>query len=191
MTRKLILASGSPRRREFISFLGLDFTVVKPAVKEDQLPGESPDALVARLSVMKSAAVSDQYPEAVVLAADTVVSIDGQILGKPHDRNDALRMIKQLSGRTHQVYTAVTLRHKEKIKTLCTCTHVTFADISDDLAVMYVNSGEGDDKAGSYALQGRAAMFIETVEGSVSSVIGLPLSETRELLCTFGIIPNF
>lgn len=191
MPAELVLASGSPRRSEFLSLLGLDFKVVKPDVDEVVLPNETPDALVTRLSVMKSGAVALLYPDTVILAADTVVSIDGQILGKPCDRADALRMIKQLSGRTHQVYTAVTVRHNKRIKTLCSCTHVTFSRIDDTLAHMYVNSGEGDDKAGSYALQGRAAMFIEKVEGSVSSVIGLPLSEVRELLLEFGIGPHF
>lgn len=187
---KLILASGSPRRYDFLKNMGLDFTVQIPDVDESAMDNESPQDLVMRLSKLKALSVSALHPEAVVLSADTVVVIDNETLGKPRDRADAKAMITKLSGRTHRVYTAVCVCQGERWEQIMEVTRVTFASLSEDLIDLYVASGECDDKSGSYAVQGIAAMLVEKVEGSVSSVVGLPACQSRELLHKFGINPG-
>lgn len=188
--QQLILASGSPRRRDFLKNMGISFVVQSPDVDETALENESPGDLVMRLSKLKALSVGAQHPQEVVLSADTVVVIDNEILGKPRDRADAKAMIKKLSGRTHEVYTAVCVCQGERCEQIMEVTKVTFATLSDELVDLYVASGECDDKSGSYAVQGIAAMLIEKVEGSVSSVVGLPACQTRELLHKFGINPG-
>ena len=186
----LILASGSPRRRDYLAMMGIPFKVVIPDVDESPRAGESPQELVARLADLKAACVAAAYPRQVVLAADTLVTLDGALLGKPHDREDACRMILRLSGRTHEVHTAVTLRRGTHIEHVRECTEVTFAPVSEQLARIYVASGESDDKSGSYALQGIASMLIERVRGSVSCVVGLPACQVRQALEKFGLFPK-
>lgn len=186
----LILASGSPRRIHYLKNMGLTFEVQPASIDESVQEGESPEALVRRLSRMKAHAVAAAHPDTVVLGADTVVVIDNEILGKPRDREDAKAMILKLGGRTHQVYTAVCIVRGSQEQSFCTVTHVTFAPISEELAALYVASGESDDKSGSYAVQGIAAMFVDKVEGSVSSVVGLPASQTRQALEAYGIFPR-
>ena len=186
----LILASSSPRRRDFLKNMGLEFVIESPEIDESTKLGESPEALVVRLAHNKAHKVFESHPQAVVLGSDTVVVCDDTILGKPHDRTDALNMILKLSGKTHQVYTAVCIVGPKGIKEFMTVTDVTFATIDEKLAKIYVDSGESDDKSGSYALQGIAAMLIEKVNGSVSSVVGLPACQTREALAYFGIYPK-
>ncbi len=188
--QKLILASGSPRRRDFLNNMGISFVIQSPDVDETALENESPSQLVMRLSKLKAMSVSAQHPHDVVLSADTVVVIDNEILGKPSDRADAKAMIKKLSGRTHEVFTAVCVCQGSRCEQIMEITKVTFAPLSDELIDLYAASGECDDKSGSYALQGIAAMLIEKVEGSVSSVVGLPACQTRELLQKFGINPG-
>ena len=187
---KLILASGSPRRKEFLRNMGLEFTVEVADIDESIKVGESPRDLVMRLSRSKAQKVAALHSDAVVLGADTIVVIDNEILGKPKDREDAKAMILMLSGRTHQVYTAVCVIKGEAVSQICTITDVTFAHVSEALAQIYVDSGESDDTSGSYAVQGIAAMLIEKVNGSVSSVVGLPASQTRELLALHGLYPQ-
>ncbi len=187
---KLILASGSPRRKEFLSYLGIPFSIVIPHVDESVLKDEAPSELVKRLSRLKASAVTKEYPDSVVIAADTVVSLNSEILGKPKNREESFLMIKKLQGKTHTVYTGTTIQQNNKVKNFVCATYVTFAHLDDDLILTYVNSGEGDDKAGAYALQGMASMLIESVKGSVSTVIGLPICEVRECLKEFGIIPK-
>lgn len=187
---KLILASGSPRRKEFLSYLGIPFSIVIPHVDESVLKEEAPSELVKRLSRLKASAVAKEYPDSVVIAADTVVSLNSEILGKPKNREESFLMIKKLQGKTHTVYTGTTIQQNNKVKNFVCATYVTFAHLDDDLILTYVNSGEGDDKAGAYALQGMASMLIESVKGSVSTVIGLPICEVRECLKEFGIIPK-
>ena len=187
---KLILASGSPRRKEFLSYLGIPFSIVIPHVDESVLKDEAPSELVKRLSRLKASAVAKEYPDSVVIAADTVVSLNSEILGKPKNREESFLMIKKLQGKTHTVYTGTTIQQNNKVKNFVCATYVTFAHLDDDLILTYVNSGEGDDKAGAYALQGMASMLIESVKGSVSTVIGLPICEVRECLKEFGIIPK-
>lgn len=189
---RIVLASASPRRKQYLSYLGLPFEVVVPEVDESTVDGESPQQLVMRLSKLKAKAVSQRLSdsEAVIIAADTVVAYKGQVLGKPQNDDDAFNMIKMLQGDTHEVYTGCTILKGDRISNFAVSTKVTFASLDDELIRTYVNSGESRDKAGSYALQGIAAMLIQKVEGSVSTVVGLPICEVREVLKEFGVKPE-
>ena len=189
---RIVLASASPRRKQYLSYLGLPFEVVVPDVDESTVDGESPRQLVMRLSKLKAKAVSQRLSdsEAVIIAADTVVAYKGQVLGKPQNDDDAFNMIKMLQGDTHEVYTGCTILKGDRISNFAVSTKVTFASLDDELIRTYVNSGESRDKAGSYALQGIAAMLIQKVEGSVSTVVGLPICEVREVLKEFGVKPE-
>ncbi|MDO5351902.1 MAG: Maf family protein [Succinatimonas sp.] len=188
---ELILASGSPRRKDFIESLGLKFKIVVPDIDESRFKNESPCELVQRLSKLKAQAVASKHQNDIVIAADTIVVLDNEILGKPSNRNDAKIMLKKLSGRTHEVFTGYTVQKGEICYHGLEHTQVDFAILSDELISSYVNSGECDDKAGSYAIQGLAAMFIKKVNGDVNSVIGLPICTIRILLEKFGITPKF
>lgn len=189
---RIVLASASPRRKQYLSYLGLPFEVVVPDVDESTVDGETPEQLVMRLSKLKAKAVSQRLSdnEAVIIAADTVVAYKGQVLGKPKNDDDAFNMIKMLQGDTHEVYTGCTILKGDRISNFAVSTKVTFASLDDELIRTYVNSGESRDKAGSYALQGIAAMLIQKVEGSVSTVVGLPICEVREVLKEFGVKPE-
>lgn len=189
---RIVLASASPRRKQYLSYLGLPFEVVVPDVDESTVDGETPQQLVMRLSKLKAKAVSQRLSdnEAVIIAADTVVAYKGQVLGKPQNDDDAFNMIKMLQGDTHEVYTGCTILKGDRISNFAVSTKVTFASLDDELIRTYVNSGESRDKAGSYALQGIAAMLIQKVEGSVSTVVGLPICEVREVLKEFGVKPE-
>ena len=186
----LILASASPRRAHFLKLLNIPFSIVSPNVDEQILKGEAPRDLVARLAQMKAAYVAKDYPDKVVIAADTVVALGSRIFGKPKDRQDAFLMIKELQGKTHQVYTGVTIIRGAGYKNFTECTYVTFAPLTDEFIRAYVDTGESDDKSGSYAVQGTASLFVTRVEGSVSSVVGLPICQVREALADFGITPR-
>lgn len=174
----VVLASGSPRRRELLDQLGLAFVVVVPHVDETPQPGEQPVALVRRLAVAKAAAVEGDP----VLGADTIVEVDGEILGKPVDADDARRMLRRLSGRSHRVHTGVAVRSGERTQVEVTTTIVTFAPLTPPLIEWYLGTGEPFDKAGAYAVQGHGGVFVETIRGSVSNVVGLPLSTVARLL---------
>lgn len=189
---RIVLASASPRRKQYLSYLGLPFEVVVPDVDESTVDGETPQQLVMRLSKLKAKAVSQRLSdnEAVIIAADTVVAYKGQVLGKPQNDDDAFNMIKMLQGDTHEVYTGCTILKGDRISNFAVSTKVTFASLDDELIRTYVNSGESRDKAGSYALQGIAAMLIQKVDGSVSTVVGLPICEVREVLKEFGVKPE-
>lgn len=185
--KPFILASGSPRRRELLGQLGLAFEVLSADLDEAVLPDEPPARYVERLARAKAEAVHAKRPGAVVLAADTSVVIDGAILGKPGD--DALAgaaMLKRLSGQTHQVMTGVAVAG-ERVESLVVTTDVVFRPLSDAEIDWYVATGEGRDKAGGYAVQGRAGAFISELNGSATSVIGLPLAEAVELLRRAGV----
>lgn len=185
--KQLILASASPRRQAFMATLGVDFAVFSPDIDETPLEHEPPADLVRRLSQLKAGAAAGARAGSVVVAADTVVVLDGEILGKPRDREDAFRMLKKLSGRTHEVITGFTVQEGARRVTECVRTEVTFAALDDELIRAYVACGESDDKSGSYAVQGLAAMFVLSVNGSVSSVVGLPICQVRQILERFGI----
>lgn len=184
------LASGSPRRRELLQQIGVSFRVVSTAVDETVLPGEAPAAYVERLAAAKADDGWDRSRDAAgtpVLAADTAVVLDGRILGKPSNREDAERMLRQLSGRTHEVLTAVALRTADGLQSRISRSEVTFRPLIAGEAQAYWETGEPADKAGAYAVQGRAAIFISDLRGSYSGVMGLPLFETAELLSSAGV----
>jgi septum formation protein len=184
------LASGSPRRRELLRQIGVEFRTISAAVDESVQSGETPPAYVARIAAAKAEAGWRARPagaQALVLSADTAVVLDTEILGKPRDRSDALRMLLNLSGRTHEVLTAVALRSAAGIESRISRSLVTFRDIQSAEAGAYWDTGEPCDKAGGYAIQGAAAVFIVELRGSYSGVMGLPLFETSELLSSCGI----
>lgn len=186
----IYLASESPRRRELLQQIGVSFRTLRAAVDEAVLAGEAPPAYVARLAAAKANAgwmnCRDLDP-APVLAADTAVILDERIFGKPADRQDAEDMLRQLSGRTHEVLTAVALRSASGLSSRISRSEVSFRTIGPGEARSYWETGEPCDKAGAYAIQGRAAVFVAALRGSFSGVMGLPLFETAELLCGAGI----
>ena len=183
----LILASSSPRRKDFVSKLGLDFKIVVPDIDESVRPHEHACDYVKRIPLEKASLIAQDHVLEVVLAADTIVVCDDTILGKPVDREDAKRILRMLSGRTHEVMTAACIVYNHEVKQLFESTQVTFAPLSEELIDTYVASGECDDKSGAYALQGIGAMLIERVSGSVSSVVGLPICQVRCVLEDFGL----
>ena len=181
----IILASGSPRRRELLEQLGLTFAIAVPDVDESPLPGEDPIAYVGRVAVDKVNAVV--APDALVIAADTTVEIDGAIIAKPIDIADAREMLRRLSGRTHAVHTGVAIRRGDRCVSATVTSLVTFLALSDEIIDWYVTTGEPLDKAGAYAIQGAGAVLVEGVEGSVSNIIGLPLHKVVELATQLGV----
>jgi septum formation protein len=186
---RIVLASGSPRRREFLSGLELTFDVRPADIDETPIPGETPGIYVARLCAAKAAHVAAEFGSSgtVVIAADTTVTFDGKILEKPLDDTDGVRMLRALSGRTHETLTGIAVCVDGITKHQVVATEVEFANLSDADIAWYVGTGEGRDKAGGYGLQGKAAVFIRRLNGSVSNVIGLPLTELVDLLSEFGL----
>ncbi len=195
LERGIYLASRSPRRRELLSQIGVRYHLLlfrsrpgsPPDVDEGVLEGEAPDAYVARVARAKAEAGWKllrlrNLPLAPVLAADTTVALGGAILGKPADRNEAAQMLEQLSGKTHDVLSAVALKRDDWLECLLSRSEVKFKPLSAEEIAHYVATGECDDKAGAYAIQGRAARFITELRGSYSGVMGLPLYETAQLL---------
>lgn len=180
MERKLILASASPRRRELLEQIGLEFTVAVSEIDEQRLPNETPADLVKRLAFEKSAAVIQ--PHTVVIAADTVVSVDGEILGKPTDARDAEAMLKKLRGRKHFVYSGFCVSDGVKTVSDVVATEVVFRFVSDEEIREYVASGEPMDKAGAYGIQGGAAKFISEIHGDYYNVVGLPICRLSTVL---------
>jgi septum formation protein len=175
------LASRSPRRRELLAQIGVDFSLVDVQVDETPLPGEAPAGYVLRLAQAKARAGAASTPGALVLGADTAVVLDDAILGKPADAAEADSFIARLSGRRHQVLTAVALAGTARGSALNE-SHVWFRRVDAAERAAYVATGEPLDKAGGYAIQGRAAVFVERLEGSYSGVMGLPLFEVHGLL---------
>lgn len=187
--RSLVLASGSPRRRELLTTAGLAFAVRPADIDETPLPDESPTAYVRRLSIEKavaSAASPLSSTSDVIIAADTTVEINNLILEKPQDDDDAYGMLRRLSGRSHQAHTGVTVsvahNGARRSSTVLVTTEVTFVRLTDELIDWYIATGEANDKAGAYGIQGAAAAFVERIDGSVTNVIGLPLAETLATL---------
>jgi septum formation protein len=183
----LYLASQSPRRRELLARLGIDFRVLDVAVVECRLPHETPAEYVCRVAVDKARAGLSAKPGAVVLAADTEVVLDDEVFGKPRDARDAAGMLRRLSGRTHRVLSAVCVASDDRMAQALSVSEVTFAPLDDDAIDAYVASGEPEGKAGAYAIQGAAQAFIPHLSGSYSGVMGLPLHETARLLAEFGV----
>ncbi len=186
MNKRLLLASGSPRRRELLSQLGYQFDVVVPNVPEERQPQESPADYVTRLSVDKAqAGLAMAEQGAIVLGSDTIVVMDKNVLEKPQDFQDAQRMLEQLSNRSHHVMTAVTVASQHHSRTTLVNTEVWFKVLSSQEIADYWQTGEPCDKAGSYAIQGLGGRFVTRIEGSYYAVVGLPLYETDQLLHEF------
>ncbi len=198
LDRSLYLASRSPRRRELLAQIGVRFHLLmfraRPdgdEVSEEVLEGESPRAYVERVAMAKAELgwkrlMQRNLPRAPVLAADTTVALEGRIFGKPADRADAARMLTELSGREHEVLSAVVLKYDERTEAELSRTVVQFRAIGEDEIRQYVATGEADDKAGAYAIQGRAAQFVAAIRGSYSGVVGLPLYETAQVIERMG-----
>lgn len=189
----IILASASPRRQELLSQIGVDFTVRAQDIDESIHAGESAHDYVVRMAVEKANSAlaeldADPDQEAtIVLAADTSVVCDGEVLGKPADEADALSMLLRLSGREHRVLSAVSVASREQQRTILSESRVRFRDIDREEATQYYRSGEPEGKAGAYAIQGFGAVFVEQLLGSYSGVMGLPLYETAQLLNDFDL----
>ncbi len=182
---KIALASASPRRRELLSQLGVEFELVRGDIDETQLPGEAATDYVLRLARQKAAAglAAQQTTEPLpTLGADTIVVVDGAVLGKPADQADFFRMMQLLSNRQHQVYTAIALATPDQIWSDTIKTEVWFSELSEQQMLDYWHSGEPTDKAGGYGIQGLAGCFIPKINGSYFAVVGLPLYETAQLL---------
>ena len=197
-SRPLVLASGSPRRREYLHQLGYTFAVVSPVMVEMPRPHEPALDYVLRNARDKAAEVAARVsPEAVVVAADTVVVREGRIMEKPASADGARQMLEALSGQTHQVITGICVRGKgrdgvETIRNVAIATDVEFKELRAAEIEAYIESGEPLDKAGAYAIQGRAAYMIRHIRGSYTNVVGLPLTELEEVLASeFGIHPTF
>jgi septum formation protein len=178
----LRLASASPRRRELLAQIGVPHSVKPAHIDESRKPSESASEYVLRLATEKAASIWREAANLPVLAADTTVVLDGDIFGKPRDRDDALQMLSALSNRAHEVLTAVALATADGIATALSESKVRFRKITEAERIAYWNTGEPRDKAGAYAIQGMGAIFIESIGGSYSGVMGLPLFETAELL---------
>lgn len=174
---ELILASASPRRKEILENLGLDFKIIAPEIKEELKLSKGIEAAVAALAGEKARAVLRLLPagEYAVLAADTIVVLGGEILGKPRDEKDAFSMLRALSGKSHEVYTGYSVLCGEKEVFGAVKTRVTFAEMTDREILSYIGSKEPLDKAGAYAAQGLGALFIENIEGDFLNVVGLPV----------------
>lgn len=188
-----ILASASPRRINMLSQMGLKFKVIPAHIDEDYLDGEMPEEHVKRLAEKKAEKVSSLYPESWVLAADTVVVLDGEILGKPIGKSEARKMINLLSGRIHEVYTGYYINNldKKKSKFGFVVSKVKIKKLSKKEIEFYINTDEPYDKAGGYAVQGTGAFMVEEIEGSYTNVVGLPLCEVIDKLHSLKIIKLF
>lgn len=184
---QILLSSGSPRRKELLSFLGIPFKVVVPNISEAQYTGESPRSFCLRISKEKVSAVGLQYSDALIIGADTIVVINGTILGKPHDYDEAIEYLKLLQNKVHDVLTGYTIALGARSVSKVVRTRVTFRAMTAEEIKWYVSTGEPMDKAGAYAVQGIASMFINRIHGCYTNVIGLPLSHLYRDLTKFGI----
>jgi septum formation protein len=186
---QVYLASRSPRRQELLRQAGLRFALLEARVDERREPGQSPADYAVAMALAKARAA--RAPEPLpVLGADTDVVVDGDILGKPAGRDQALAMLRRLSGRSHEVYSAVAVLHRGRAEIALSVTRVSFGPVGEAEAAAYWDSGEPADKAGAYAIQGRGARFVREIHGSYSGVVGLPLYETLQLLARFGVAPD-
>ncbi|MDT0582252.1 MULTISPECIES: Maf family protein [Alteromonadaceae] len=185
---RVILASASPRRKELLQHLIPHFDIISADVDETPLADESPERLVARLAEAKATKVATHHPDKLVIGADTIVTFGDQIFGKPENQNDSIRMLSMLSSQTHQVITAVAFRYQNKSFVEQVKTQVTFACLNEQDMRNYWQSGEPQDKAGSYAIQGIGGQFVKSIKGSHSNVVGLPLYETKVMLNKIGYL---
>lgn len=190
--KRIYLASRSPRRGELLGQIGVDFEILPSDVDEAVLPGEAPEHYVLRLAREKAQVcagriASERLPAMPVLAADTTVCADGEILGKPESDEEARAMLRSMADRWHTVHTGIAVALGDRVEVALSSTQVEMAPLSEEEICAYVASGEPRDKAGAYAIQGRAGTFIRRIEGSYSGVMGLPIYETAQLLMKFGI----
>jgi len=188
MKYRLILASKSPRRYDLLKQLGLDFEVIPSKIEEDFVPNESPREHVIRLAEAKAMDVSNRYIDCWVIGADTIVYIDGQILGKPRNKEEAREMLRLISGKEHRVLTGISVRSSNKGKGECGAveTAVRMKSLSPAEMDWYVRTGEPFDKAGGYGIQGIGSFMIESINGSYTNVVGLPLCELMQMLVRLG-----
>ena len=191
MNFRLVLASASPRRSDLLAAAGIAFDVDAVDVDERQQEGEAPEAYVVRVAADKAHAAAARHPGRVVLGADTIVLVDGEVLGKPANEDDAGRMLRLLSGRQHEVLTGVALERDGRRVSALTRTAVEFASLSADDIAWYVGTGEPFGKAGAYAIQGLGSRFIPSITGSYSNVVGLPVTLVVSLFQEMGFVPDF
>ena len=184
----VVLASASPRRRELMTSMGVGFIIDPADVDESVVGDESAVEYVARVSALKAERVANRHPDAVVLAADTTVDLDGRIMAKPIDADDAVEMLMSLSDRWHRTHTGVVVRRSAQVWSQVVTTDVRFVRVTAEAARWYVDGGEPLDKAGAYAVQGTGGVFVAEISGSVSNVVGLPLAETAALLRHAGVV---
>ena len=186
--KKLVLASGSPRREEILKQLKLKFTIIRPKIDENNFNGDTPEELVKILAEKKARSVMDIAENALIIAADTIVVLDGNILNKPADAEEAKKMLQRLSDRKHQVITSLAVLDSDsgEIMVECNITDVKMLELSNDDIDRYLSTGEAMDKAGAYAIQGFGALFIESISGSYYSVVGLPIHQLAKLLKKFN-----
>ncbi len=190
MSKRLILASSSPRRYELLKRLAIEFDVIPSRVEEDFLPEESPRDHVLRLAEAKASEIAERYPDRWVLGADTIVYIEHKILGKPKNSEEARSMLRQLSGKEHQVFTGVSIKHlkRKKMDRKVVRSLVRIKKLAPSEIDWYIQTGEPYDKAGGYAAQGMGSFMIESIRGSYTNVIGLPLCEVIQMLLHLGAI---
>lgn len=181
----LILASGSPRRRELLSLYTTNFTVCVSDFDESAVQAATPAHLVEQLARGKCLAVSAQHPGAVVIGCDTVVDVNGEVFGKPHSEEDEKRMLRALSGATHEVHTGVCISDGARTESFVDSCRVTFFPLGKEEIDFYASTAEPYDKAGAYAIQGRAALWLDRIEGDYYTIMGLPVSRTVQLLAHF------
>lgn len=186
----LILASSSPRRKELLQALGVVFLIQVSGVDEEMSTAEAPEIQATRCAVRKARAVSLARPDAWVLGADTVVVLKGRVFGKPQDVEEAFEMLRQLSGRKHEVMTGICLVHETRrvLRETCIMTEVQFKHLSDAEIRAYIDTREPLDKAGAYGIQGRGGFLVQAIRGSYTNVVGLPLCETLEWLMEERVI---
>ena len=185
--KDFIVASASPRRKEILSMGGFGFRIIPSDCDETIKEKLSPEETVKVLAERKALSVLEKNTESVVLGCDTVVALGDEILGKPSDREDAFKMIKALSGKTHRVCTGVCIADKDKTNTFVSVAEVEFYELSDETAESYVATGECDDKAGAYGIQGLGGTLVKSIKGDYYAIVGLPYAETVRVLSEFGI----
>lgn len=188
--KQLILASGSPRRKELLEQANIPFIIRTKDVDESFESNQLPNEIVKYLSMKKANAIYQDYPDCIVLGSDTIVVLDGQILGKPRDTEHARETLTSLSGRTHSVLTGVTIKSEERSSKFAVETLVTFYELTESEIEYYLNTKEPFDKAGAYGIQGFGATFVKEIQGDYFSVVGLPLAKTVRELKKFGITPQ-
>lgn len=182
-----ILASASPRRKEILTLSGFSFDIIPSDADEKVAEGLTAEETVEALAKLKAQAVFKNYPNQVVFGCDTVVSLDGEILGKPKDNEEAFSMLKKLSGKTHKVSTGVCVISKDKECCFSDTTYVTFYPLSDETIRSYISTGECSDKAGAYGIQGFGSVLVSEIKGDYFSVMGLPVAKSARVLSEFGI----